>query len=190
LSTSDTEIASLALTRIGQARILDIAGESENAVLCNMLYPKARDEVLRSHKWRCAIERQSLARLSAAPAGAEYDYQFQLPTDPYCLRVLGMPDNPTAAYEIEGDRLLTNETACLIKYLKRITTPSKLDSLLSDAIVLKLALKLSFKIVPDLKVRKDIEDEYKDVIIEARRVNMIEVEVSEQDNTDWVDAGR
>lgn len=184
-----TEIANLALTRLGQNRIHDISGESENAILCNLLYPKARDEVLRSHRWCCAIERQSLAQ-SDYEIGVEYKYQYQLPTDPYCLRVLGMPDNPYAVYEIEGRQLLTNETSALIKFIKRITNTSLFDSLLADAIVLKLALKLSYKIVPDLKVRVELRSEYRDVIDDAKRANMIEKEESVQEDTSWVDAGR
>jgi len=189
MATSGTEIANLALTRLGQNRIHDIVGESENAVLCNLLYPKARDEVLRAHNWCCAIARQSLAQ-SDYEVGDEYKYQYQLPTDPYCLRVLGMPDNPIAEYEIEGKQLLTNETTVIIKFIKRITNTSLLDALLIDAIVLKLAMKLSYKIVPDLKVRVELRSEYAGVITEAMRANMIEKEESDQDNTDWEDAGR
>lgn len=189
MATSKTEIANLALTRLGQPRILDISGESENAILCNLLYPKARDEVLRSHNWCCAIERQPLAQ-SDYSIGSEYSYQYQLPTDPYCLRVLGMPENLTADYEIEGRQLLTNETSVIIKYIKRIENTSLFDSLLADAIVLKLALKLSYKIVPDLKVRVELGVEYRGVISEARLMNQIEKEASEQENTDWIDAGR
>jgi len=189
MATSKTEIANLALSRLGQARILDISGESENAILCNLFYPKARDEVLRSYNWCCAIERQSLAQ-SDYDIGTEYAYQYQLPTDPYCLRVLGMPDNPTATYEIEGRQLLTNVTSVIIKYIKRIENTSLFDSLLADAIVLKLALKLSYKIVQDLKVRVELGIEYKDVISEARRINQIEKEESEQDDEDWTEVGR
>ncbi len=189
MATSKTELANLALTRLGQSRILDISGGSENAILCNLLYPKARDEVLRSHNWCCAIERQSLAQ-SDYEIGDEYSYQYQLPADPYCLRVIGMPDNPIADYTIEGRQLLTNETSVIVKYIKRIENTSLFDSLLADAIVLNLALKLSYKIVLDLKVRVELGIEYMGVISEARLMNQIEKESSEQEDTSWIDAGR
>ena len=86
---TEVSICSNALRRLGDDPITSLTDDSERARLCNAFYEDARDACLRSHPWNFAITRASLTQLSDSPVYG-YDYQFALPTDPYCLRVLAM----------------------------------------------------------------------------------------------------
>jgi hypothetical protein len=50
--------------------------------------------------------------------------------------------NLKSTFAIEGDRILTNETAIKLRYIKRVTDPTKFDELFIEVFILKLALKL------------------------------------------------
>ena len=86
---TEVSICSNALRRLGDAPITSLTDDTERARLCNSFYVPSRDLVLRSHPWNFAVTRPTLAQLSDTPA-YEYSYQYALPNDPYCLRVLEM----------------------------------------------------------------------------------------------------
>ena len=86
---TEVSICSNALRRLGDDPITSLTDDTERARLCNAFYVPARDLVLRSHPWNFAVTRATLAQLSDTPA-YEYSYQYALPNDPYCLRVLSM----------------------------------------------------------------------------------------------------
>ena len=97
MSVSKTEICNLALGKLGAGRISNIEEDTtEKAVLCRLYYESVVEEVLRSHEWNCAIWYQSLTALAETDDDylledyEGYSYQFQLPTAPRCLRVLGI----------------------------------------------------------------------------------------------------
>ena len=88
---SVVDLCNMALSRLGEERItaLPPGDDSEAAKEAQLHYAQTRDEVLEDHPWRCAVHYQSLASLSDSDPGylpqTEYDYQYTLPTDPYCL---------------------------------------------------------------------------------------------------------
>jgi hypothetical protein len=86
---TEVSICANALRRLGDDPITSLTDDTERARLCNAFYTDARDAVLRSHPFNFSITRTTLAQLSDTPAYG-YDYQYALPTDPYCLRVLEM----------------------------------------------------------------------------------------------------
>jgi len=146
MAISETDIANMALMKVGaKPKIDSLVEDSDNARLCNTFYRPMRDAVLRAHPWNCAEHRKIITQLSEAPAFG-YDYQYQLPANPYCLRVLqvGEDDEQPTVWKVEGRRLLTDEgTSIKLKYIKRITDTNEFDPLLVDAISIKLASKLA-----------------------------------------------
>jgi hypothetical protein len=86
---TEVSICANALRRLGDSPIVSLTDDTERARLCNAFYSEARDDVLRSHPWNFSITRQQLSQLSATPL-YQYSYQYALPTDPFCLRVLEM----------------------------------------------------------------------------------------------------
>ena len=95
---SEVTIANAALHQIGANQILSLTEDSKAARIINDRYPVIRDAVFRAHPWNSLIQRVSLAPDTDPPA-FEFAHQFTLPTDPVCVRVLGL-DNPAIIYKI------------------------------------------------------------------------------------------
>lgn len=155
MAISEVDIANMALLKVGaKPKINHLTDDSDNARLCNQFYAPVRDAVLRGHPWNCAIHRKTITSLVDTP-DSDWDYQFQLPANPHCLRVLQvgeLKDQPVE-WVVEGRRLLTNEgTSIKLKYIKRITDTNEFDPLLVDAIALSLAIKIAMPVSNDPKM--------------------------------------
>lgn len=174
MAITEVDICNQALGKVGaKPPITSLKEDSENARLCNTFYASVRDAVLRSHPWNCAIKRTTITKLSEAP-DFDYDNQFQLPTNPWCLRILqvGTFDNQPIKWRVEGRRLLTNESSTPIVYIKRITDTNEFDALLVDVLVLKLAIKLSMPLTSDPRIQKGLIDELEGISLpEARSID-------------------
>lgn len=143
----------MALTELGAGKISNyLTDTSEKAVNCRLFYEPTVDEVLRSHEWNSAIWYQSLSAVASTDDNYmltnydEWQYQFQLPTDPFCLRPLEIPDYKKYDYEIVSGYLITNLSTVVLKYIRRLTDPTMLDPLLVKAIAYKLAAAMAVKI--------------------------------------------
>lgn len=117
---------------------MDIDEPNDRAVACKQFYQPTVDAVLRAFPWNCATLRVELVRLVAVPVYG-FSYQFTLPVDPFCLRVLEIEDQDIdSIWKIEGRKLLTDEDSVKIKYIGRID-PGDFDSLLIQTISARLA---------------------------------------------------
>jgi hypothetical protein len=132
------EICNKALSLLGQKPIVSLEDDSNEAFACRLHWPLLRDEVLEGHRWNCVTTRASLARLSSAPAFG-YTYQFQLPSD--CLYITRT--EPECLFEIEGRKLLTDETEVDIVYTKSEEDSTKYSPQLAAAFSFLLASELA-----------------------------------------------
>jgi hypothetical protein len=183
MAVGKTEICNMALTPLGERRIHDIDSDTdETAVLCRLYYDNIVDEVLRSHPWNCAVWYQSLAQLSSTDDDYlidgydNYDYQYILPTNPYCLRVLSIPEHPDENYQIVGRYLLSNLETVVLEYIKRITNPTQFDPLLVSAIAYRLSADLAMRITNSEKTRNDMIRIYEWQLNRAGAIDGIESE--------------
>jgi len=188
MALSVVEICSNALLKIGSTSITSLEDDSNPARLANRLYEPTRDALLREHPWNFAIRRSSLARLSDAPAFG-YDYAYQLPADPYCLRVLAMSDEE-AEFVIEGRELLTDETTAKIRYIALIDDPAQYDALFVQALEAALAAEMAIPIMQDVKVADAMMKlkEYK--LARARAMDGMEGTPQQVKNTTLIDVRR
>jgi len=180
---SVVDICNEAMDLLGAATITALTENSKEARLCNRRFETVRDAVLRSHPWNTAIRRASLAQDSDAPAFG-FTYQYTLPTDPYCLRVLSFwnsnVDSEIAAYDsqvmfkIEGRKVLSNESTCKITYLARVTDTEEYDSLLSSTIAHKLAAETAYAITGSTTVSQAMQQLYEVRLREARSIDAME----------------
>ena len=144
---SVTRILNAALAKIGSKRINnyeDAAENSPQAIHCRMHYEMTRDSLLRSHFWRFASARAELSEDTTAP-DFEWDNQFILPNDFLRFRSIYEEDGTTSKsrrHAIEGQRLLTNLSTVSLRYVKKVTDPTKFDPLFVELLILQLALKL------------------------------------------------
>jgi len=171
---TEVSICSNALRRLGDDPITSLTDDSERARLCNAFYEDARDACLRSHPWNFAITRASLTQLSDSPVYG-YDYQYALPTDPYCLRVLAMEYEDyifkVENFSTQGRVLLTDEETAKIIYIARITDTTLFDSLFVDTLITKLASDLAYPVTNSLKVQEQMYKLYQLKISEARSID-------------------
>lgn len=190
MATNETDIANQALGKAGaKPPISSLATEdSDNARLCRQFFGSVRDAVLRSHPWNCAIHRRTITPLTDTP-DFDWDYQYQLPANPWCLRILqvGTKEDQPIEWRVEGRRLLCNESTAPIVYIKRITDTNEFDPLLIDALVLKLALKLVMPLTSDLQMQKSLIEEIEMISLpEARSIDGQESSVREIETDTWI----
>ena len=171
---TEVSICSNALRKLGDDPITSLTEDTERARLCNAFYNTARDSLLRLHPWNFAITRASLTRLSSTPAYG-FAYQYALPTDPYCLRVLEM-EYHDYIFKIEnlateGRVLLSDESTAKILYVGRITDTTLFDSLFIDTLTAHLALKLAYPITNSVTLQAQMQKLYQAKLSEARSVD-------------------
>ena len=180
---SVVDICNEAMDLLGAATIASLTENSKEARLCNRRYETVRDAVLRAHPWNAAIRRADLARDSSAPAFG-FKYQYTLPTDPYCLRVLSFwnsnvdneltPYDSQVMFKIEGRKILSNEDACKIIYVARVTDTEQYDALLSSTIAHKLASETAYAITGSNSIAQQMFSLYEARIREARAMDAME----------------
>ena len=168
--TGITEICCAALELIGGESITYaqyVAASTTEARLCKRFYEPIRDFSLRSHPWNCAVTRVELTVVDGEEPAFGFSYYYDLPAD--CLRVLNMEDlNYT--FEIEGRRLLTDETTAKIRYIKKETDVTQYDPLLVEVITINLALKLAGKLAPeDTKIKQRLLEQLHRIVLPAAR---------------------
>jgi hypothetical protein len=191
--SSEVDIANMALLGVGaKPKIASLSEDSDNARLAIQFYGPVRDAVLRSHIWNCAIERpsSSITSLSTGP-DTDYDYYFQLPTNPYCLRLLqvGTKDDQPTDWKVEGRKFLYNDSSAKVVYIKRITDTNEFDPLLVDVIVNRLQIKFAPSITNKRNFVRDLIDEYELITAPLARVIDAQEDAHREFVTeDWVQA--
>lgn len=171
--SSELSLCNQALTMLGDITIGSLTEDTKAAKVCNLQYANTRDAIFRSYPWNCLQRRASLARSASNPAWG-YEYQYQLPADPYCLKVLSMQehdDDSEVDYVIEGRYILTDSETCNILYVARVTDPNEYDVLLQRAIVAKLASDIAYSITGNATLVQTLFQTYLATVRQARAVD-------------------
>lgn len=191
MAISEVDICNQALLKLGaKPRINSLTEDSENARICNTFYDSVRDAVLRSHPWNCAIERKQITALATDPI-ADYEKQYQQPTNPWCLRVLqvGTLNQQPVRWRPEGRKILADINSPKIIYIKRITDTNEFDTLLIDVLVLKLALKMAMPLTNSESIQRGLIDEIELISLpEAKSVDGQEGSVQSMQVDTYIDA--
>lgn len=190
---SEVDICNMALLAVGaKPKITSLSEDSDNGRLAIQFYGPVRDAVLRSHIWNCAIKRpsSSVTPLTTGP-DTDYDYYYQLPVNPYCLRLLQVgqkADQPTD-WRVEGRKFLYNESTAKIVYIKRIIDTNEFDPLLVDAIVNRLSIKFAMPLTNKRNLVRDLIEEYEIITMPlARTIDAQESAHQEFITEDWLTA--
>lgn len=160
---SKVDICNSALRKLGVERINSLAEDNSRAKICNDRYDILKDEMLRSHPWKFAIKRAQLASLVSTPL-FDYEKQYQIPAD--CLRVLKVNDHYTE-WSQEGDKILSNDTECLIKYIARVDE-ALFDSSFIEVLAFRLALDMCFSITQSSSREQVLQSQYAVFLADAR----------------------
>ena len=169
---SAVDICNSALNMIGASTILALNEDSKAGRICNQRYEFVRDSVFRAHPWNCLISRQTIAADLTAPSFT-YSKQFTLPTDPFCLRVLKLSD-PEIKFEIEGRKLLCDESTVNLVFVGRIVDPNQYDQLLINTIEAAMAADIAYALIGSTTLTATMYDLYRNKLTEARFVDATE----------------
>lgn len=147
MADSKVQIMNLALRKLGAETIMNPTQNVKRAKAINDIYDVMLDDELAKHPWNFAVNRATLAVLATPPAWG-YDYAFQLPVAPYCLRVLELLEHRDEGYEyrIEGRTLVTDSDSARIKYIKRVTDPQQHSAWFDQVFSARLAAEAAFDI--------------------------------------------
>jgi hypothetical protein len=195
MAKSVTEICNMALVKLGQNRIINITDNNDTAAILNHVYEMCRDEVIESHHWSCATKYATLAQLATSDADYDSDaedkweYQYRLPAD--FARVVEMTSALTADYEIDGDRLMTNEDEdVVIKYIYYLTDVSKMSAMLRKTIAYRLASEIAFDVTNSERKAQEMTIAYETQLHRAQGIDAYSQTAPQTLGTDLVDAGR
>lgn len=175
MAISEVSICNMALARIGANRINSLTDGSVDARQCDTHYEQTRNALLRSHWWRFASARSVLSQDTVDPE-FQWDNQFILPTGFMRLKAVFADNNTrsrtsTHSFAIEGQRLLTDDDAVSIRYIKKVDDPAEFDPLFVEVLVLALAIKLIMPLAQDKGLRRELQEELEPLMRRVRTID-------------------
>lgn len=193
---SKTDIANRALTKLGDDRIIDLLDDTERARTINSLYNSCRDSELRAHVWNFAVRRVALPRLATVPAFG-FAYEYQLPAENLRLIQVGECWNwwslqdyisgSIAEFQVEGRKIVTDIGSPLkIRYIERIDDTGLYDALFVEAFACRLAIEACERITQSNTKLQALEQQYKETIKMATRVDSIENPPEQLPDESWM----
>lgn len=156
---STISICNLALGHLGADRIDALTEASSEARACNRFYAQTLDALLAAGPpWRFARQEVVLAEVSGVTS-SRWAHVHALPADLLRVREVRVADealsaDDAVAYEMFGDRLLTNLTPVSLRYIRRIDDPSQFTPLFIEALSWHLAARLAMPLTRDANQRQ------------------------------------
>jgi hypothetical protein len=190
VATSDVAIANRALQLLGSSRKLEsLTQDHPNARSLNAAYEPTRRSLLRRYDWSFAISRVSIASDAAQTTWGKHN-RFSLPNN--FLRLIRDPERACAPdWRIEGLFIVTDDDSPLeIRYVADVTDPNSFDSLFHEAFANRLAFVTCKEITGSTDLHKTLNEDFKEVMGEARLVQSIEKPAQEAPEDTWVSARR
>jgi hypothetical protein len=184
MAASNVAIANLALTKLGDLRILNLTDNTKPAREVNAVFDMTRDYLQRRFSWRFCIKRANLAADTSTPLW-DWSYQYPIPTD--CMRILQVgqwypsPDlsdlisTGGQEYVLEGKYILSNQAGPLkLRYLSRVTDPVQFDAAFDMAFSAYLAYILAEPLTASAEQKQMAYNDYRNAIKDAVIANAIE----------------
>ncbi len=176
LQDDEIEICNQALIEIGETTF-DSTQDNKISRLCTKIYAKQRDILLREYPWNFAKTREPLRGITDAPIG--WDYSYPIPRT--VMRII-YPDVNVRYYQILGEVLVTNYPLEYLVYIRKETNTAKFDPSFENALVFKLAMRLSKSLSDNDQLREQLAQDYARSTVEARSINAME------DGPKWIDS--
>mgnify|MGYP006935473110 CR=1 FL=1 len=167
MATSVVDICNNALIRIGSKTITSLSDGDKVANACSAIYEQTRDMLLRQHLWNFSIKRVVLASEEDAP-GFGYNYSYPLPSDFIRAKEVYGSEMP---YKIEQTALITDDNEVNLVYISRVEDVTKFDPLFVEALILSIALRLSYILIGSNGREQALKDELKQILFLAKQVD-------------------
>lgn len=190
-----TELANGALTKLGDALVTSLDDGSTAAALIKANLDRLRRAELRRYRWNFAAETAALAEVLPVPA---FRWAHAYPQPNGSLRLLDVYAGPfvsgsswpppRADYQLQGSRILSNETAPLnVRYLLDKTDVGSWDAAFFEVMCCRLAAELCERFTQSAQKKPQLEALYERAVGDAKRLDAIEDEPQQlSDPGDWV----
>lgn len=185
MASSKVALANISLDLIGATTILSFDDDTNEARIVKRMYEESKKEVMRSHPWNSIRKRVTLSPTVTTPA-FYYSNTYQLPSD--YLRVLPYGTLADTEYQIEGKKLLSNESSVELIYLANIDDTTVFEALLTKAIALRLAADICYRIVQSNSLVERLEGQYERVLRRAKTINAQEQQSQNLEAEDWLNS--
>lgn len=171
------DIYNMALDLLEERSSTSVTDGEPTTEWLNRNYPTARDAELRKHPWNFAIARTSISADTAAPA-FDWTYAYTMPSGWLAAlppTVNGRQNTAPIPYELEGDKILTNQSAPLkLRYIQQITNEGLFDPLFVEALTAKLAFKMAHWLTGKTSFAERALETYRESITNARLSDALE----------------
>ena len=181
--TTKVNICNVALVELGADTITSLEDDTKSSRQCNQVYDAERRKLLRTHPWNFAIGRQALPRLVTSPS-FEYTYEYTLPSD--CLRALKLY-NSNERFSVEGQKLLTNEAAPKLIYIKDVTDPQLFDATFADLLSLSIALRICYSMTGSNSLSATLMQKIRKVFVDTKQYDGQEGNSYQFPAGEWLD---
>ena len=123
MAVTKVDIASRALVMIGSNPISSFNDDTTEALVTNTIYEEVVESTLTRHNWRFATGQQQLSLLANTPTG-RFEYAYQIPSNPECLKILAVTVNDALIqYSRYEDKIYLDgfgsENAVIMDYIFR-----------------------------------------------------------------------
>ena len=183
MATSKTEVANLALFKIGQNPITSLTEGSKASVLINTIFNQCLGVVLERYAWSFATKRAACAKLDVTLAWGDEDV-YQLPSNYLRLvelnnqwvvgdgRLLGGNEK---AYTIEGNTMLNSMGSANIRYVAFEDNIELYPPTFVDALAAYIAKEIAKPITGDSNDRLRAEELFNISIKTAKMTQAIQL---------------
>lgn len=178
------DICNLVIRMLGAKTITSLDDSQEEARILDDIYDRILDEVLMAYPWNFAIKRVSLSQLAETPS-YEFDYAYALPDD--YLRILEVEDEGYVDYQLENNKLLTDEESISVRYLARVTDPTEYSPIFIQAFTARLAAEMAYPLTGDASLSNSKMEEFQLKVSQARSTNAQEGKARTIERTSWLE---
>ena len=154
---------------------LDIIGdmnyrEREAIAVCRRSLPELRDKLLRLYGWKFA---RKTAELTLASKKSGWNYAYNIPSD--CMKVLSVLSNDEPAEYEEADGLILSNASgdMTVRYTRRVTELTELDSVFREILCLEVAIEVSNALIMNVEHIALLEQKKTAIIENAYRTGII-----------------
>ncbi len=157
-------IINKALLLLAAERIVGPEDDNPNTEKMYGQWDDAVDFVIAAYPWDFAETDAQIAATGTTPL-FDWEQQYVLPTDPYCLKVWKAGTATPPDWEVKGRRLYINESGPLnITYGAQITDPGQFDPGFVQALSAYLAWGAAYSITRKRSKTKEMWEFYEDLV--------------------------